>query len=278
MELLHRDRATYHVMECTIIIVRGRRTYQAMSDARAFIEDLVEYANTVAHDHLGIAIDLLFLSRQHSISPTHRRSWVISHRYALSSILHAYCALESGVNLIGHSLFVDSESHRFISPEKRDLPLKRMIKSWDAGLPCTLKLQYLLSLSDISLTPRLEKELNELNNLRNLIVHGVAYKTIILLDKQQDGGFLEADREDAIDWHAKFPLTKFKSLDNLDYQDAHTANRICLNALKLLTSATGEILWISTCLIDRPLKLINSLDVDDYLSDSSMSSPDSASE
>ena len=130
----------------------------------------------------------------------------------VSCILHSYCGLEAALNVTGYQLFLNAKSPRYIPPAKRDLALKRLIKSWEINLAATDKLHYILSVSGKTLQPKLGNELRELNILRNWIAHGFVFTSVILLEKQPDGSLLGVDREDSIDWERKFPNTKFQPL------------------------------------------------------------------
>jgi hypothetical protein len=211
------------------------------------MDELLEFTRNLFSDHLSLAIDSLLTSKElNANSEMHPKAWVEARRQAMSSILHAYSGLESVVNMIGHSFFFDSNSPNYISPDTRDIPLKRMVQAWQMSLPCTDKVNYILSVSSQSLSPKLDNELRELTNLRNWITHGFSYKSMVLLDKQSDGTLQQVDREDSVSWKTKFPNTKFHPLDELNHEDAHTANRIVLEILKIISSQGKFHFWIDS--------------------------------
>ena len=232
------------------------------------MDELLEFSHNLASDHLSIAVHHFFASRQLQATQPHPWSWIQARRDALSSILHAYSGCDAAVNLIGYSLFFDESSPRFVPPDQRDLPLKRMIQAWHVNLPSHDKLNYVLGLSKNHLPPRLETELRELGNLRNWIVHGVGYRSVILVEKREDGTMLEIDREDSVDWKTKFPATGFQSPDRIDHRDAYTAVHIALECVKFLARQETAIkFWINPLWNGPGSKTIGAdLDVDAYLS------------
>jgi hypothetical protein len=98
-----------------------------------FDENLVTFSTSLTADHLGLALEAFY-----RIDDMDRGS-----KNAISSILHCFCGLESAVNLIAFDTFFNSDSPKFISEEKRDMPLKKFIKSWSASIPCLEKIDYL---------------------------------------------------------------------------------------------------------------------------------------
>jgi hypothetical protein len=231
------------------------------------IDELLEHALSLTSDHLSHAASLLRTTRELTISPPNAWSWIVAKWQAMSSILHGYCGLESALNLIGYNLFFDTSSPKYVSPAQRDVPLRRLIKSWGTTLPATDKLRYILAISGKTLPSRLESEIGELNTLRNWIAHGFPFKRTLLLEQQPSGTFLEADREDSVDWQSRFTNTKFNPPDELEYQDAHTALRIVLDCMKQLHAADAKTLfWIVPYWKGPDFKLItDDFDVTDFL-------------
>lgn len=206
-------------------------------------------------DHLGLAAEALY-----RIKDSDRRS-----KNAISSIMHSYCGLESAVNYIGYQLFFDSESEKYIKEEDRDLPLRRMINNWNSNLSCLEKIEYVLSIYKIILSPKLKNELLELNNLRNWLTHGFSYKQTLLLEPKNDekNTFNLIDKEDSIDWIKKFPNTKFNPLDSLERDDAKKAFRIIMETLVIISTATGQPFYMATYYKNPNISLIsNDTDID----------------
>ncbi len=84
--------------------------------------------------HLGFALDNYHRSR--SIGEI--KDGTSYHRMqanvcALSSVMHAYCALESFINFFGYELFSNKASTKFIPPDKRDLLLAKFVRAWDVN-------------------------------------------------------------------------------------------------------------------------------------------------
>ena len=92
-----------------------------------FDENLVTFSTSLTADHLGLALETFY-----RIDDMDGRS-----KNAISIILHCFCGLESAVNLIAFDAFFNSDSPKFISEEKRDMPLKKFIKSWNASIQRT---------------------------------------------------------------------------------------------------------------------------------------------
>lgn len=200
-------------------------------------------------DHLSHAIDLMRLARNPSTLTEKIMGGVLRRRFAISSIIHAFSGLESVINLFGFELFFNSDSQRHFPPEQRDFLLSRMIKTWD-NVPSIDKLSFILSHSGrLTLPPKLENQLRELNNLRNWLVHGFSYKRTLLLEPSPDRSntYNVVDMEDSVDWAKKFPNTKFKHLERLDAEDAQLALSIVFNALKMLSDCMSQPLAMLTC-------------------------------
>ena len=128
-------------------------------------DNLLTFTVSLTADHLALAVESLYRTKFED----HRS------KNAISTILHGFCALESAVNLIGYEMFWNHESDKYINEIDRDKPLKRMLKSWNASLPCIEKIDYLFSIKKEELPPKLRNELIELNNLRNWLSHGFSF-------------------------------------------------------------------------------------------------------
>ncbi|MCU1263089.1 MAG: hypothetical protein JWO80_5974 [Bryobacterales bacterium] len=209
------------------------------------MDDLLEITQSLVGEHLSWAIDQLSRSRNLAAKREHPWSWIEAHRCALSSVIHSYCGFEAAVNVVGYELFFNPRSLKYVPPETRDLPLTRMVQSWDIGLSVTDKFAYVLSTVKAILPARLENELRELNNYRNWIAHGFPYGTTVLVAKQADGTLLEVDREDSVNWKKKFPNTKFQPLDQVNSSDAGTALSIVLACLRAIASSVDILFWVN---------------------------------
>jgi hypothetical protein len=229
--------------------------------------DLLEITPGLTAEHLSLAVEQFFSSRELRVNPTHPWSWIKAKRYSLSSIIHAYSGLESATNVVGYNLFFNPDSNRYVPPEQRDIPLKRMVDAWQNRLSNVDKLNYILSVSGSNVPPRLESELRELNSLRNWLAHGFPYKYIVLVEKQETGTLLEVDREDMHNWQSRFSNTKFHPPDRIDDTDAHTAIRIVLESLKVLALQEADTLfWIDPLLEGPDLTFVTAeFDIEAYL-------------
>jgi hypothetical protein len=217
-----------------------------------FNSELLFQTMSLDSEHLSHAIELMRISIAPSKMTKPVMEHVFAHRFAISSIVHAFSGLESAINLFGFELFFNPDSQRFVPHKQRDFLLNRMIKSWDTA-PSIDKLSFVLAHSGkLVLQPKLENQLRELNNLRNWIVHGFSYKKTYLVEPSSEnpGAYNVVDIEDSVDWAKKFPNTKFKSLDRLDAYDAQLALRIIFSSLKLLSDCMDQPLGILTCIPD----------------------------
>ena len=206
----------------------------------------IHFTNNLAYSQLGHAADMLAMSRHYRETNEQPYSWILAERYAISSILHAYSGFESVVNGIGFELFFDQESFNYIEKKDRNLPLQGFIKSWSYNLPIVKRFKYIIEAKNVNAEGKLLNELQELNNLRNWLVHGFSFGTTVLLKPNERGTYDEVNREDTVDWSKKFPITKFNPIDRIDHQDAVTAMRIVLECLKILVKATSKFIPIPT--------------------------------
>ncbi|MFN8231149.1 MAG: hypothetical protein U0V03_09545 [Bacteroidia bacterium] len=202
------------------------QTVTCYFDVMQLNDGLQTTTNNLSSTHIGLALEYLYESRK-------IKQW---NKQCLSTIIHGFIGLESYVNFLGHELFFNDESHLYLSLDKKELPLKKLLNSWGSTLPVLDKIEYLLSLKSKSLPDNLKFQLIELNNLRNWLVHGFSYKTTYLLepDNVKEQTYSVLDMEDNVDWKKKFPHTKFHSLSLLDFSDAEIALKIVLEVLKVL--------------------------------------------
>ena len=190
------------------------------------------------------AIDLFFLAKECKDNPKKPSNWIKVHHNSASSIIHSFSALESFINEVGYQMLVEKKSHLFIDQTKINYALKKIISNWK-NTSCIDKLNILIEqLLQISIPSKLTAELAELNNLRNWLVHGFVFRRTVLLelkDEEENAATYDViDMEDDVDWHNKFPNTKFNSIDNLDGTDAKKALLIVLSAIILLNKARKE--------------------------------------
>lgn len=207
------------------------------------IPELVKLTNNLSNSHLGYSIDLMRSSKESSQAKKPKFSWVFTRRQATSSILHAYMGFESIVNRIGYDLYVLKDSPRYIPEDKRNLPLRRFVKAWDKSVSIIEKFEHILEIKSVTADQRTRNEIGELNNLRNMLVHGVCYVTTILVDPETS---IVEDREDTINWKKKFPHTKFNAIDELDYQDAVKVIEIVFKCLRIISATYKEPITMET--------------------------------
>jgi hypothetical protein len=209
-------------------------------------DNLRTYQVDLTMHHLGRAVELYFQSTSF-VKRVQPWDWILEGRNAFSSIIHAYCGLESAINGIGYELFFNTDSSIYIPPERRDFPLARMIDAWHGRMQSVDKLKFILAHeANAEITQPLAAEVQEVNNLRNWIVHGFSFKRTVLLEPKQEeeGVFTEVDREDTVSWEAKFPRLKFNSLDELDAEDACKVLSVVLRSLKLLSTTLEHRMFL----------------------------------
>jgi hypothetical protein len=223
------------------------------------LPDLFALTKSLDIHHLGHAIDLYRMAVEQSAKNSD-----LSYHLAMSSIIHSFCGMESVINRIGYNLFFNEDSIKYIVPAKRDFLLKRLIKSWD-NVAITEKLQFVLYYSGKFEIPRLlENQLRELNNYRNWIVHGFAFKETYLIDRlpvsesEYASGLISrgtlVDQESSVDWSTKFPVTKFNAIDSIKLDDAKLALSIVFTVCQILSATTDTSITILTCYPKREYK------------------------
>jgi len=213
-----------------------------------WLPELVSFPVSLESYHLSQAVDMFLASRRYSEQKEPAYAWIISHRNAVSAIIHAYVALESCVNLLGYSTFLDSESPHHIPDGDRDVALRKFAQTWDRTLPVSDKFEFLVSRKAIPADPNLLCEIRELAALRNYLVHGYTFRKSVLLERSEAGTYSVVDYEDSPDLRPKFPHTKFSSLDKLSWQDARTTLRIVFDCLKLLSRAYDTLYHLASLL------------------------------
>ena len=200
--------------------------------------------------HLGHAIDEYKRAKKLAAVAYDGFEKSAKDRYAVSSIVHGFCGLESMVNELFEEMFFDTTSAFYVSPENRNPLLRSFLNNWKSK-NTQEKLSVLLYQADIQISSQTETKFRELNILRNWLVHGFGYEITILIEQisetEYEKEFRVWDREDSVNWKEKFPNTKFNSLDKLNYQDAKTALEIIFDILKALTNRFKKVLTIVVC-------------------------------
>jgi hypothetical protein len=210
-------------------------------------EGLWTFYQTLTATHLQAALETLHDARERLASDSDHVRHIKARHSAISAIIHCYCALESALNLLGHEMFDDPESRRYICPQHRDVPLELLVKAWSRKLPIVEKLRFVVSRAGLTCSASLAAQLAELTTLRNWLVHGFIYKTTLLLSRTGDTSFNVLGREDSVEWQKRFPNSKFQPFDLLSYEDGVTALRIVFEALKQLSAATEESFTATPC-------------------------------
>ena len=163
---------------------------------------------TLFGEHLAQAIDQLRLALATPESKTHDE-FRVEWRYAISSIIHGFSALEGLINYLGFELFFNDKSEHFIIESERSFALKQFLKSW-RRLAVLDKLQLILAETNSSvLDSKYIAKLDELNILRNWLVHGLPYTVTYLEETVWEGSrFISTlhDMEDNFE-RKKFPNT-----------------------------------------------------------------------
>jgi len=202
-------------------------------------ENFIRTKTTLHEDHLGIAIDAFNFSKLGKYKS----------KIAFPIILHGYFGLESAVNLIGHELFFDHDSAKFIKEKNRDFFLRKLIKSWKKNyLSCIDKIEFILEYYHKEIPDNLKNRLIELNKLRNYLAHGVIYRSDFLLepDPVKKNVYWSVDSEDDKEWGNYFQTTNFNAPKRLNSTDAEKALRIVLETLVLLVKSTNQTLRIAS--------------------------------
>jgi hypothetical protein len=201
---------------------------------------------SLTNSHLGHAFDLLHSARSAGADKANAQASELSHRYAISSIIHAYASLESQINHVGYEMFFQERSKRYVPIDKRSFVLRRFVQSWN-NTPCIDKLLYLVTEPGSTPFPEpLNQQLRELNTLRNWLVHGFSYTTTDLVLPLGTHSWDVVDTEDNVSWLSKFPQTKFRSPDSLSSKEATLSLRIVLEALELLSNTLDLPIFFCT--------------------------------
>lgn len=206
--------------------------------------ELLHFTNSLAYLHLGMGFDLLKKSRaqaQEFLDQGQENPlWILSHRNAISSIIHLSLGLESMVNKIGFELFIDENSDKFLPPEQRDVPTQIGAACWDRSLGIVDKIRVLLAIKSATPGERLINELRELTHLRNMLVHGFCFGTTFLVEPNERGTLDVIDQEDSFEWTKKFSHTQFTTMDRLNHADAKSAASIVVETLKAICEVHSE--------------------------------------
>lgn len=208
-------------------------------------DELHTLVNSLTYSHLGHAIDLM--RRSYDLNKSSSDGWesMSAHQNAMSSIMHGFCFLESLLNFLGHELLFNKDSSQYILEENRDYLLKKLVSNWSNARALD-KLDFLIErLHNDIVKSKYKNKLMEINNLRNILMHGLSYTTTLLLESTGDNSWDVHDQEDSIDWGKKFSHNKFNSPKDLNYKDAQKVLSVILEVCKPFYSKPPLALGIS---------------------------------
>jgi len=194
---------------------------------------------TLFDNFLAQAIDELQRAGDMSAKKTYKELKIES-RYAISSIIHSFLALDSLINYLGFELFFSShpEPDVFIDETERSYALKHVLKLWrNQRLSVLEKIDLILAEKKLQpLNSNTVLKIKELNNLRNWVVHGKPYSMTLYAENVWEGLWLHSTLKDVEDDFGKdkFPITKFNSPANLNKNDAKTALIIVLEVITFI--------------------------------------------
>lgn len=200
-------------------------------------------------DHIGYALDLLWRSVDLARDDVNAASLLESRRCATSAVIHGVCAVEALLNFVCYRRFYVQASPKFIPCERRDILLHTMLKHW-RRLTTVDKFNLILSVESSSEVPgHLQCRMAEVNNLRNWLVHGMAYHSTlqVIAASHHPPKYVVLDDEPSQNWEQKFPVCHFNEPLALTYHDAQTALRVVLEVLLLLSQQTEEPWYFMTC-------------------------------
>ncbi|WP_019556496.1 hypothetical protein [Thiomicrorhabdus arctica] len=209
---------------------------------------------SLTYSHVGQAIDSMRRSYDLAVSKNTGYEKMSAHQFAMSSIMHGFCFLESLVNDLGYKLLFNKDSDEYISEENRDFLLKKLASNWNMTRSVD-KITFLLEKLDLDAMSEIQKQkIAEINNLRNILMHGSSYNTTMLLEPIGENSWEVHDQEDSVDWSKKFSANKFNSPVNLDYSDAKKCLETILNVCKQFYSKHSIGLSVSTSYPDGNYK------------------------
>jgi hypothetical protein len=161
--------------------------------------------------------------------------------------------------LHGHRIFFDKDSPE-MEGDKKSVVLDMALRGWDFSKSVVDKIRLLLaSCKGRELSPALENQLRELTNLRNIIAHGIVYKTVYLVEPisvgATGGTYNIIDTEDKIEWAQKFPNLKFPLPRDLNEKHARTVIHFVCEVLKELCRAFKQPIFVTTWNRSDGLKL-----------------------
>lgn len=205
---------------------------------------------TLYAEHLGHALDLLRQSLSGGEEEPCSAQYLQSQRCAMSAIIHAFSSLEAALNFMAYRMFTIKDAREFIPIDERGFFVQSMIRRW-RDLKIMEKCNVVLSVSHASILPNeVHSRLSELNTLRNWLVHGKSYHSIIRVSPSDDAHILYevVDEQPGQDWREKFPLCRFNEPLAVNRSDAQTALRVIIETLAVLSRGTGFKWFYTTCI------------------------------
>lgn len=230
-------------------------------------EILYTFTQSLTYSHIGQAVDSMRRSYDLSVSGSTGWEKMSAQQFAMSSIVHGFCFLESLVNERGYKLLFDKNSKEYIPYENRDFLLNKFVSNWNM-IRSLDKITFLLEKFDLApMNPVQRQKFAEINNLRNLLVHGATYDTTMLLEPIGDSYSKIHDQEDSIDWSKKFAANKFNSPTSIDFSDAQKCLDTILNVCKQFYLKHSIGLGVSTSYPERRHKTFygNEINFDELL-------------
>jgi hypothetical protein len=206
---------------------------------------LLGCVQTLFDQHLGEMVDaciraLRFAGAERGLRPRERR-------FAATSIIHGYAALEAITAMFRFELFENTEGRHKYTGNPADPKVVKLLDDW-TNRRCSLRrrCEFLLEARGGKLAGALAESIQDVTLLRNMLAHGYAMPGLMLWD----GPVGEQRPEIEVKHEPEFVRLAFSRPDQLTVGDARTALGVFLHAAHTVAQPFGHLLQFTSYEID----------------------------
>jgi hypothetical protein len=222
--------------------------------------EVIEMLATPHNDHLSLALHLVSQASESGACGRTNIIGVLGSNLSMSSMIHAWAAIEGAVNLTIYHRLKNKGHAGFIQPKDRSAHDKRIADKFQKELPFEERLTYLAdSKKCCSVISNLVGRIRQFERLRNELLHGYIVRQEVLLERQDgtttekpgpDGTvissttYLTRDRVVQMpDGHSKEVSALVEKYEQLGLQ--HDVTELCRHdALKCILLSLDVLAWL----------------------------------
>jgi len=215
--------------------------------------ELIQTIENPRNTHLALALENLWLACRPGFCNQSTPEGHTARRRAVSSIIHAWCAMESAVNLALFYKLRHPECGYYLTPIKRKSHDKRISDNLNSSLSFKDRLLYLADAHDCCNTINEQiGKVQQFEKLRNALVHGYSIRKDMLLEEVVGSTVRMLDAENKsfetttfIVGHEELVLPKGKKYSFKELGLQHDITKLCRHdADRCVQVAVNILRWL----------------------------------